>query len=152
MVLQTKLCKGGWCNLEGWSRLLRISLTQKTTYIHLQEAPAAFLPWTPKPYVTHSKTLYPQIPWMELNHFAIGHAHFQLEIFFAKSQKLENLLFRTPPWDFVQSAWNLACTLFSWMWSKVIKRSLLGRTSNVHSKCAVPELGHSLCLPCTPYY
>ena len=36
VVLQAKLCKGGWCNLEGWSRLLRISETQKTTYILLQ--------------------------------------------------------------------------------------------------------------------
>ena len=38
VVLQAKPCKGGRCNLEGWSRLLRISQTQKTTYIHLQGA------------------------------------------------------------------------------------------------------------------
>ena len=36
VVLQAKPYKGGWCNLEGWSRLLQISQTQKTTYIHLQ--------------------------------------------------------------------------------------------------------------------
>ena len=35
-----------------------------------------------------------------------GQAQFCLERFFAKSQKLENLLFRTAPWDFVRSAWN----------------------------------------------
>ena len=29
LVLQAKPCKGGRCNLEGWSRLLRISQTQK---------------------------------------------------------------------------------------------------------------------------
>ena len=38
VVLQAKPCKGGQCNLEGWSRLLRISQTQKTTYIRLQGA------------------------------------------------------------------------------------------------------------------
>ena len=38
VVLQAKPCKGGRCNLEGWSRLLRISQTQKTTYIRLQGA------------------------------------------------------------------------------------------------------------------
>ena len=36
VVLRAKPCKGGQCNLEGWSRLLRISQTLKTTYIHLQ--------------------------------------------------------------------------------------------------------------------
>ena len=36
VVLQAKPYKGGRCNLEGWSRLLRISLTQNTTYIRLQ--------------------------------------------------------------------------------------------------------------------
>ena len=52
-----------------------------------------------------------------------GHAHFHLESFFStKSQKLENLLFRTPPWDSVWSVWNLARRVFSWTWSKVIKR------------------------------
>ena len=39
---------------------------------------------------------------MELNHFAIGHAHLKLESFFAKLQKLENLLFQTLPWDFCE--------------------------------------------------
>ena len=43
--------------------------------------------------VAHSKTVYPQIPWMELNHFAIGHGHFQLESFFDKSQKLGKTTF-----------------------------------------------------------
>ena len=38
VVLQAKPCEGGWCNLEGWSRLPQISQKQKTTYIHLQGA------------------------------------------------------------------------------------------------------------------
>ena len=93
VVLQAKPCKGGRCNLEGWSRLLQISQTKKYTYL-----PAGgtiiwantYLPITPTLYVAHSKTLYSQIPWMELNHIAIGHTHFRLDFFF--SQKLELLL------------------------------------------------------------
>ena len=38
VVLQAKPCKGGRCNVKGWSRLLRISQTQKTTYVRLQGA------------------------------------------------------------------------------------------------------------------
>ena len=34
------------------------------------------------------------IPWMELNQFAVGHAHFR------KSQKLENLLFSNSSLEF----------------------------------------------------
>ena len=121
VVLQAKPCKGGRCNLEGWSRLLQISLTQKNTFILRVFA-----------YNSHTvccrfKNLYPQIPWMELNHFASGPGNFLLESFFIKSQNPENLLFQTPPWNFVSSAWNLAGTLFSWTWSKVIKRFLLGQ-------------------------
>ena len=37
VVLQAKPCKGGCCNLEGWSRHLHVPQTQKTTYICLQE-------------------------------------------------------------------------------------------------------------------
>ena len=37
------------------------------------------LPITPTPYVAHSKTLYPLIAWMELDHFGIGHTHFRLD-------------------------------------------------------------------------
>ena len=59
-------------------------------------------------------------PWMELNHFAMATPTSTWKFF-------ENILFRTPPWDFVRSAWNLARTLFSWTWSKVIKRILLGQ-------------------------
>ena len=63
VVLLAKRCKGGWCNLEGWSRLLRISQTQKN-YIYPPAGGAItyanmFLPITPKPYVVHSN---PQIP------------------------------------------------------------------------------------------
>ena len=39
VVLQAKPCKGGRCNLEGCSRLLQISQTQKTPYVRLQGAP-----------------------------------------------------------------------------------------------------------------
>ena len=64
---------------------------------------------------------------MELNHNCNGHAHFRLDSFFAKLQKLENLLFQTPPWDFVPSTWNVARMLYSWTWSKAIKRILLSQ-------------------------
>ena len=36
VVLQAKPCNGGQCNLQGLSRLLQISQTQKTAYIRLQ--------------------------------------------------------------------------------------------------------------------
>ena len=36
VVLQAKPCKGGMCNLEDWSKLLRMSQTQKTTYVRMQ--------------------------------------------------------------------------------------------------------------------
>ena len=64
VVLQAKPCKGGRCNLEGWSRLLH-ALQKRTKHIFAcrgrYNLRQRVLPITPTPYVAHSETLYPLI-------------------------------------------------------------------------------------------
>ena len=58
----------------------------------------------------------------------IGHAHFRLPFFFATLQKVENLLFRTPPREFHRFARNLALSFCGPSWQNFIKRILIGHT------------------------
>ena len=86
VVLQAKPCKEGQCSLEGWFRHLHVPQTHK---LHISASRGRYilgqciLHITPTPYVRHSKNVYPQIPWMELNHCAIGHTH----KFFSQNRK-----------------------------------------------------------------
>ena len=93
VVLQAKLCKEGRCNLEGWSRLLQIFRTQKTTYIRLQRS--YNLGQRVFAYNSHTvcwKFLLSPDSLNGAESFCNGHTHFRQESLFTKSYKLETLL------------------------------------------------------------
>ena len=104
VVLQAKPCKGGRCNLEGWSRLLHAP--QKRTK-HIFACRGCYnLRQRVFAYNSHTvcRTFRNLVSPDSLNGAGSlwnwPHSLPPRKIF-GKIANLENLLFRTPPWDFV---------------------------------------------------